>query len=137
MYADKPFNVLHLWGLMLAAIDERQDGRIVHAAMTTAMLEQTGCEPSASEGFVDLLGSTRIAVINVLFKQAEPGEVRVSVRTTESADAVAITRQFGGGGHARAAGCTVEGSLEAARERVLAACERELNGGDPADDGGH
>lgn len=136
IYADKPFNVLHLWGLMLAALEERLDGRIVHSAMTTAMLEQTGCEPSASEGFVDLLGSTRDAAINVLFKQAEPGQVRVSVRTTDVADAVAITRQFGGGGHARAAGCTVIGSLEDARERVLAACERELTGGAPADDGG-
>jgi phosphoesterase RecJ-like protein len=136
VYADKPFNVLQLWGFMLAAIEERLDGRIVHSAMTTAMLEQTGCEPSAAEGFVDLLGSTRTAAINVLFKQAEPGAVRVSVRTTDAADAVVITRQFGGGGHPRAAGCTVEGTLDDARERVLAACERELVGGAPADDGG-
>lgn len=136
VYADKPFSVLQLWGLMLAAIQERLDGRIVHSAMTTAMLEQTGCEPSAAEGFVDLLGSTRAAAINVLFKQAEPGSVRVSVRTTDAADAVAITRQFGGGGHPRAAGCTVVGSLDEARDRVLAACERELVGGAAADDGG-
>jgi phosphoesterase RecJ-like protein len=131
VYADKPFNVLRLWGLMLAAIEERQGGRIVHSAMTTAMLEQTGCEPSAAEGFVDLLGSTRDAAINVLFKQGEPGRVRVSVRTTEAADAVAITRQFGGGGHPRAAGCTLEGAIDDARERLLAACERELDGGAP------
>ncbi len=137
IYADKPFSVLRLWGLMLAGIAERRDGEIVHAAMTTAMLEQTGCEPSASEGFVDLLGSTREAAINVLFKEAEPGRVRVSVRTTARADAVAITRQFGGGGHARAAGCTVQGSLEEARALVLGACERELAEGDSGDDGSH
>ncbi len=136
VYADKPFNVLQLWGLMLADLAERRDGQIVHAAMTLAMLEQTGCDPSAAEGFVDLLGSTRDADINVLFKQAEPGRVRVSVRTTEQADAVAITRQFGGGGHPRAAGCTVEEPLERARELVLEACERELAGGDAGDDRG-
>ncbi len=136
VYADKPFNVLRLWGLMLAGIAERRDGRIVHAAMTLALLEETGCEPSAAEGFVDLLGSTRDAEINVLFKQAEPGRVRVSVRTRAPADAVAITRQFGGGGHPRAAGCTVEGTLETAQERVLDACERELAGGDTGDDRG-
>ena len=52
------------------------------------------------------------------------------MRTTARADAVAITSAFGGGGHARAAGCTVAAPLEAARERVLAEAERELARGD-------
>jgi phosphoesterase RecJ-like protein len=126
VYADKPFSTLALWGLMLAGIGQRCDGRIVHASMTLEMLAQTGEQPTASEGFVDLLASTRDADITVLFKQVEPGSTRVSVRTTERADAVAITSAFGGGGHARAAGCTLDEPLETARERVLAECEREL-----------
>jgi bifunctional oligoribonuclease and PAP phosphatase NrnA len=126
VYADKPYSTLALWGEMLSGIGQRQDGRIVFASMTTAMLERAGEQPSASEGFVDLLGSTKAADINVLFKEAEPERVRVSVRTTERADAVAITAAFGGGGHARAAGCTVAQPMDAARELVLAECEREL-----------
>ena len=42
------------------------------------------------------------------------------------ADAVAMPPAFGGGGQARAAGCTVVAPLAAAREQVLAECEREL-----------
>ena len=130
VYADKPFSTLALWGRMLNSIEELSEGRIVHASMTLEMLRETGEQPNASEGFVDLLGSTKAADITVLFKQAEPGSTRVSVRTTERADAVAITSAFGGGGHARAAGCTVEGPIETARELVLAECERELARGD-------
>jgi phosphoesterase RecJ-like protein len=130
VYADKPFSTLALWGRMLASIGERRDGRIVHAAMTAVMLAETGEQPNAAEGFVDLLGSTKAADITVLFKEAEPGSTRVSVRTTERADAVAITSAFGGGGHARAAGCTVVAAIDDARERVLAECERELDRGD-------
>jgi phosphoesterase RecJ-like protein len=130
VYADKPFSTLSLWGRMLNGIAERCEGRIVHAAMTLDMLRETGEQPNASEGFVDLLGSTKAADITVLFKEAEPGRTRVSVRTTDRADAVAITGAFGGGGHARAAGCTVEQPLPAARELVLAECERELARGD-------
>jgi phosphoesterase RecJ-like protein len=130
VYADKPFSTLQLWGRMLNGIGERCEGRIVHAAMTLEMLRETGEQPNASEGFVDLLGSTRAADITVLFKEAEPGRTRISVRTTDRADAVAITGAFGGGGHARAAGCTVEQPLQAARELVLAECERELARGD-------
>jgi phosphoesterase RecJ-like protein len=126
VYADKPFSTLALWGMMLAGIGQRCDGRIVFASMTAQMLKDAGESPTASEGFVDLLGSTKAADITVLFKQVEEESTRVSVRTTERADAVAITAAFGGGGHARAAGCTVAASLDVAREQVLAECEREL-----------
>jgi phosphoesterase RecJ-like protein len=130
VYADKPFSTLALWGQMLASIGQRREGRIVYASMTEAMLRQTGEQPTASEGFVDLLGSTRVADITVLFKEAAPTSTRVSVRTTERADAVAITAAFGGGGHARAAGCTLDATVDEARERVLAECERELDRAD-------
>jgi phosphoesterase RecJ-like protein len=134
IYADKPLSTLRLWGLILGGAEERLGGRIVHASMTLAMLAETGEQPTASEGFVDLLGTTKRADINVLFKEVEPRRVRVSVRTTEKADAVAITSIFGGGGHKRAAGCTLEVPLAEARELVLAVCERELG---RADAGGH
>jgi len=126
LYVDKPYSTLALWGLMLAGIGQRCDGRIVYASMTNAMLAEVGEEPSAGEGFVDLLGSTKAADITVLFKEADETTTRVSVRTSDRADAVAITSAFGGGGHARAAGCTVVAPVAAAREQVLAECEREL-----------
>ena len=130
VYADKPFSTLALWGLMLAGIAQRAGGRIVYASMTTAMLAAAGEQPTASEGFVDLLGSTRLADITILFKEVGPTETRVSVRTSGRADAVAITSAFGGGGHPRAAGCTVATALAAAQELVLAEAERELARGD-------
>ncbi len=126
IYADKPFATLRLWGLMLGGIQDSAEGRIIHASMTLAMLAETGNDASASEGFVDLMGLTRGADVILLFKEAEPNRIRVSVRTSDRADAVAITSQFGGGGHARAAGCTIEAGLDEARSRLLAASEREL-----------
>jgi phosphoesterase RecJ-like protein len=130
VYADKPFNTLALWGLMLAGVGQRADERIVFASMTAAMLASTGEQPTASEGFVDLLGSTRRADVTILFKEVGPTETRISIRTSALADAVAIASAFGGGGHPRAAGCTVNAPLEAAREPVLAEAERELARGD-------
>jgi phosphoesterase RecJ-like protein len=130
IYADRPFSTIQLWGRMLNGVGQRRDGRIVHAAQTFAMLAETGSEPSATEGFVDLLAGTKTADVTVLFKEAAPDQVRVSVRTTERADAVAITSAFGGGGHARAAGCTVERPLPEAIAAVLDECERELERAD-------
>jgi phosphoesterase RecJ-like protein len=133
VYADKPFSTLALWGLMLAGVGQRADGRIVHASMSSAMLATTGEQPTAAEGFVDLLASTRLADITILFKEVGPSETRVSVRTSARADAVAVAAAFGGGGHPRASGCTVVTALDAARDLVLAEAERELARGDARD----
>jgi phosphoesterase RecJ-like protein len=94
VYADRPYSTLALWGLMLAGIGQRAGGRIVFASMTAAMLTTTGEKPTASEGFVDLLASTKLADVTILFKEVGPEETRVSVRTTARADAVAITSAF-------------------------------------------
>ena len=130
IYADKPFSTLALWGRILAGAAERRDGRIVFAVMTAAMLQETRTEPVASEGFIDLLASTKAADVTLLFKEANARETRVSVRTSARADAVAVTSAFGGGGHARAAGCTVQAPLDDAMRLVLEECERELDRAD-------
>ncbi len=130
IYADKPFSTLALWGRIMAGLIEQHDGRVVHATMTTAMLAETGSDAVASEGLIDLLASTKAADITILFKEVDAGHVRVSVRTSANADAVAVTSPFGGGGHARAAGCSIDAPLADARARLLAACERELDRAD-------
>ena len=126
IYLDKPFTTLALWGRILAGIGQRLDGRIVFASLTRGMLDETGAQPSDSEGFVDLLASTRSADVTVLAKATEADATRFSIRTTKRADAVASASAFGGGGHARAAGCTVTAPLAEALERVLSECASEL-----------
>ena len=130
IYADKPFSTLALWGRIMATIAQRRDGRIVHASMTTAMLAQTATQPVESEGLIDLLASSKTADVTVLFKEVDASHVRVSVRTSARADAVAITGAFGGGGHARAAGCSIDAPLATAVARLLDESERELDRAD-------
>ena len=130
IYADKPFSTLALWGRIMAGMAQRRDGRIVYATMTTAMLAETGSDPVASEGFIDLLATTKDADITVLLKEVDASHVRVSVRTSARADAVAITSAFGGGGHARAAGCSIDAPLAEATAGLLDECERELDRAD-------
>ncbi len=130
IYADRAFSTLALWGRILAGAAELHDGRIVHASMTLGMLRETRTDPVASEGFIDFLATTKAADITLLIKEADASQVRVSVRTSAHADAVAITSAFGGGGHARAAGCTIDAPLAQATARVLEECERELDRAD-------
>ena len=59
-------------------------------------------------------------------KQKEDGNYKISVRTGPHADATGICGLLGGGGHVRAAGCNVDGTLEEAKAAILAATEEAL-----------
>lgn len=63
--------------------------------------------------------------VAVLFKAVEPAVTRVSMRS-QSTDVAAIALSFGGGGHIRAAGCTVELPLAEAKQKVLDAIGKAL-----------
>ena len=63
--------------------------------------------------------------VAVLFKAVEPAVTRVSMRS-QNTDVAAIALSFGGGGHVRAAGCTVELPLEQAKAKVLEAIGKAL-----------
>ena len=63
--------------------------------------------------------------VAVLFKAVEPAVTRVSMRSQDT-DVAAIALSFGGGGHVRAAGCTVELPLEQAKAKVLEAIGKVL-----------
>jgi phosphoesterase RecJ-like protein len=126
IYAEKSNATIAIWGRILGGVETAAGGRIIHASMTEAMLAETGARREASEGFIDLLTISREADIALLFKEQGSDQTRVSIRTSDAADAVAIASVFGGGGHARAAGLTVTAPLDDARRQVLAESEREL-----------
>ena len=64
------------------------------------------------------------ADVAIVFKEAGPA-TRISVRTKPGGvDATVLTGAFGGGGHARAAGATIAGSVDIARPAVLAEARR-------------
>ena len=53
-------------------------------------------------------------------------EFRVSLRSNQYADVSALALEFGGGGHKQAAGCSLQGSVEKAKQQILAAAEKHL-----------
>ena len=70
------------------------------------------------------IDGTRLAL---LFRDLGHGKVKVSFRSIGNVDANAIARRFGGGGHVKAAGALLEGSLAEVKAKVVAAA-RELLG---------
>ena len=124
LYRTKPDAQLRLFGRVLGRLETDADGRIIHASLFDSDLEATGAIPAHSEGIIDLLAQAEDADVAIVFKEAGPA-TRISVRTKPGGvDATVLTGAFGGGGHARAAGATIAGTVDAARPAVLAEARR-------------
>jgi phosphoesterase RecJ-like protein len=124
LYRSKPTPQLRLFGRVLDRLATVDDGRVIHSTLLDADLEATGTLPPQSEGIIDLLAQSDEAEVAILFKEAGPA-TRVSVRTKPGGvDATVLTGMFGGGGHARAAGATVQLPIDEARAAVLVEAQR-------------
>ena len=117
---EMPFGMMALWGRILGTTGEALDGRIVHATLTQAMLDETGTQQHDADGVVEFMARSRGADVAILVRELGPLETRVSLRTTPSVDATAIAAAFGGGGHARRAGCTITGDVASSLAAILA-----------------
>ncbi len=124
LYRTKPDAQLRLFGIVLDRLESADDGRVIWSSLTEADIAATGAERAHSEGIIDLLSQAEAAEVAILFKEAGRS-TRVSVRTKPGGvDATVLTGRFGGGGHARAAGASIEAPLDEARPPVLAEANR-------------
>jgi phosphoesterase RecJ-like protein len=124
LYRTKPDAQLRLFGRVLDRLQTSPDGRVIWSTILTADHAATGSDAAHSEGLIDLLSQSERAEVAIVFKEAGSA-TRISVRTKPGGvDATELTGRFGGGGHARAAGATLDEPLDVARRTVVAEAER-------------
>jgi phosphoesterase RecJ-like protein len=124
LFARRPLPALRLWGLVATELEVALDGRVVVGTLTADMLTATGASLIDAEDLPDMLGTVDGVEIAVLLREVGEQATRVSIRTAGRVSAAALASQFGGGGHERAAGCTIAADRHAARNHVLSACDR-------------
>jgi phosphoesterase RecJ-like protein len=126
IYRMKPLTKARLWGEVLREIGSAADGRIVWAPLRLAHLRAAGATADQDDGLPSYLIDIEGAGIAALFKEQADGTTRVSIRTTAPYDATAIACRYGGGGHVRAAGCSMEMGIDAAMVELVPLMEAEL-----------
>lgn len=128
LYRTKPNRQLKLFGLMLGRMELELEDRLVWSAVYETDFAATGATPADAEGLSDLLSQSATSQLMVLFREVGQ-RTKISIRTPAGgADATVLAGAFGGGGHARAAGATLEVPIKQAIESVLVAARRLLGG---------
>ena len=103
---------MQLEKLALQSITFYDHDRCAVMCITTDMIRESGAGENDMEGLSPLTRQIEGVWVGVMLREKENGDYKVSVRTGTHADAAAICGLLGGGGHPRAAGCTLTGSVE-------------------------
>ena len=128
MFETKSMNNIRLERMCLESLESYAEGKLAVITVTTAMLEQCQTDKSALDAIKPITRQIEGVEIGLTVKEEGNGKTGVSIRTSENYDASLICANFGGGGHARAAGCEMKASPEEARDRVVKYILEEIIG---------
>ena len=120
----EPASTICLWGQALASVQTR--GQIIWTEIDRAMMRRCNAAPNDADGLVSFLASTMGVDAAIIFREKDDGRIEVSMRAGPGWDLSGVAVQLGGGGHPRAAGCTIADDLSVVRERVLGAVATAL-----------
>ena len=106
VYDSNNMGRLKLFGAVLSAMQIDPTGRIAIVYLDHEMARAAGGTYEDTEGLINLPLTVKEIQAVVFFKQIEGDEYRVSMRSKGDIDIGAVAKEFGGGGHKNAAGCT-------------------------------
>lgn len=115
-------------GDLLAGVQSHLGGKILYSLLSEEMRTRRGVNMEDLDGFVDALGQVGGTEIVFLVVEVGPGRYKVSLRSRGDLSVHAIASRFGGGGHAKASGCRLEGTEEEVIDSLLSVCEEILDG---------
>lgn len=103
------------------------DGKIAVTVLDYDTIHAPEGDESELDGVAAIPRTVEGVLVGVTLKEKEKGIFKISVRTFEPMDAARICSAFEGGGHARAAGCTVTGEKEQVIASLLAVIEKQFH----------
>lgn len=122
LFSHQTYETVKTLGLALSSMALHAEGRIstLHVDHNTYQMG----------GDLDVVVDQAMSIdgveVALFFKEEKPGQQRVSLRSRGQVDVNEVARAFGGGGHQRASGCTMEGPLHDARHRLISEVGKHL-----------
>jgi len=126
IYASAPAGRLRLLAEALATLDVDAAHGLSWITVGAGAIEKHGVRSEDLDGIVEHARSIAGTRMAIFFRDLGHGKVKISFRSTGDVDVNVFARQFGGGGHAKAAGALVPGTLDAVRETVVTAARNFL-----------
>ncbi|KJJ84055.1 phosphoesterase RecJ domain-containing protein [Candidatus Omnitrophus magneticus] len=122
IFESKSIAHMRLLGKVLQTLTIEQNSSLAYMTLTRKMWDGESINDVATDEFISYPRSIKGVEVAIFFKEKpnmENGKVSVSFRSSGSIDVNRLAGLFGGGGHARASGCVIKGTVEEVQEMVL------------------
>lgn len=121
MFAVKTRQRMKMEAMAVENMEAFFDGKCAVISVTLDFLEKMHVDSKDIEGIESIPLQLDTSVIGITIKEREKGFFKISMRGTDGIDVSKICEVFGGGGHVKAAGCAIKGTLEEVKSRILEA----------------
>ena len=104
------------------------DGKIAFTYLNNEDMKEANAEPGDHEGLVNIGRDIEGVEVSIFIRQKEDEEntYKISMRSNEYVNVSDICMTFGGGGHERAAGASIEGTVEEIKEKIVKETAKSL-----------
>lgn len=126
MFEIKTKEKLRLERMVYHTLEYSCYGKCALIYTTLEMQHRAGITDDEMEGLASIPRQIEGVLLGITMREKENGVFKVSVRSNKGINAAQFCAHFGGGGHVAAAGCTVEGTLDEAKAKLLKVAEEML-----------
>ncbi|MBQ8513913.1 MAG: bifunctional oligoribonuclease/PAP phosphatase NrnA [Ruminococcus sp.] len=126
MFIVKSMGRIRLDQLLAGQLESALDGQCMLICVTRSLMEEYGLDESELEGIAGFPLQVEGVQVGIVMKEREKGVFKVSMRSADWVNVSAICQTLGGGGHIKAAGCTINGSAEEAKRILIDAVAKGM-----------
>lgn len=119
LFEEMPIEAFRILQKALATFNISDDGKIAWITVGHETLTKLSCGSEHTDGLINYSRMIQGVEIGLLFKEIEGNLVKVGFRSKGLVDVNKLAQTFGGGGHAKAAGCKIKGTLEEVTMKVI------------------
>jgi phosphoesterase RecJ-like protein len=128
VYARAPEGRPRLFAEALQTLVVEPEHGLAWVTVPPGAIERLGVSSDDLDGVVEFPRSIEGVRMALLFREVSQGRIKVSLRSVGDVDVATFAKPFGGGGHTKAAGLALHGSLAEVQAAVLAAARDYLSG---------
>ena len=119
MFEIKTKGRIELEKYIISNIEYFLDDKCALIVLTKDIIESLDAQTSDFEGISNLTLQLETTHVGIVIKERDEGKFKISMRSVSSVDVSDICAQLDGGGHVRAAGCLLEGTIERVKRKIL------------------
>lgn len=119
LYENMSMERTNLFINAISTLNTYENNSIATVKVTQEMLRESGAKMEDTEGIVGFIRKISSVEVACLLKELEEEDIKISLRSKKNVDVASICEYFNGGGHVRAAGCSIYSNIYEAEKIIV------------------